>query len=104
MPSSPTTFQRRVLSVVRRIPVGRVATYGDVAELAGRPRAWRAVGTIMRDCRVPGVPCHRVVASGGRLGGYSDPFVKRGLLQTEGIRVVGDRLRQFKVIRWRGPE
>ncbi len=61
-----------------------------------------AFGTIMRDCRVPGVPCHRVVASGGRLGGYSDLLVKRGLLHTEGVRVAGDRLRHFADIRWPG--
>ena len=57
-----------MLAVVRRIPRGRVATYGDVATLAGRPRAWRAVGTHMRDCKDPGVPCHRVVGAGGALG------------------------------------
>src|SRR5262245_66086668 len=63
-------FTTRVLSVVRRIPPGRVATYGDVAAMAGQPRAARAVGNIMRDCRRPDVPCHRVIAAGGRLGGY----------------------------------
>ena len=49
-------FTTRVLSVVRRIPVGRVATYGDVAAAAGNPRASRAVGNIMRDVRRPGRP------------------------------------------------
>src|SRR2546427_5467567 len=62
-------FSARVLFVVRRIPPGRVATYGDVARLAGRPRAARAVGNIMRGCRRPDIPCHRVIAAGGRLGG-----------------------------------
>ena len=47
---STSQFKNRVLSVVRRIPVGRVATYGDVATLAGRPRAWRTVGAIMCNC------------------------------------------------------
>ena len=98
---SDSEFKRRVLATVRRIPVGQVATYGDVAELAGHPRAWRAVGTIMRGCLTPGVPCHRVVAAGGRLGGYSDPFMKRGLLRAEGVRIVGSRLRDFTAIRWR---
>jgi methylated-DNA-[protein]-cysteine S-methyltransferase len=102
MPSEENQFKRRVLLTVRRIPVGRVATYGDIAELAGRPRAWRAVGTIMRNCRVLGVPCHRVVAAGGCLGGYSDLFLKRELLRAEGIRVVGNRLRNFGGIRWPG--
>ena len=92
-----------MLAVVRRIPSGRVATYGDIAALAGRPRAWRAVGTIMRTCRSPSVPCHRVVAAGGRLGGYSDPLRKRRLLQDEGV-VVGRRtIREFATVRWTRP-
>ncbi len=96
-----TRFTRRVLTVVRRILPGRVATYGDVATMAGRPRAWRAVGNIMRSCTVPGVPCHRVVAGGGRLGGYSDLTVKRSLLRAEGVQVGRDRLRRFAETRWR---
>jgi O-6-methylguanine DNA methyltransferase len=86
--------------VVRRIPRGRVATYGDVAAMAGRARAWRAVGTIMRTCRSPSVPCHRVVGAGGRLGGYSDPLLKRRLLRDEGIIVGPSTIRQFADVRW----
>ncbi|MCY3814165.1 MAG: MGMT family protein [Gammaproteobacteria bacterium] len=97
-----TGFAQRVLTVVRRIPAGRVSTYGDVAALAGRPLAWRAVGNIMRGCAEPGVPCHRVVRAGGRLGGYGDPRLKRILLASEGIRVIGDRLHRFAAVRWRG--
>lgn len=98
-----TPFARRVLTIVRRIPPGRVATYGDVAALAGRPLASRAVGNVMRSCTRPGVPCHRVVGAGGRLGGYGDRAVKRGLLVAEGIRVTGDRLHRFAAVRWQGP-
>ena len=94
------TFEARVLAVVRRIPKGRVTTYGDIAARAGRPRAWRAVGTIMRTCRFPTVPCHRVVAAGGRLGGYSDPLRKRQLLQNEGIVVGRHAIRHFAEVRW----
>ena len=95
-------FTRRVLSVVRRIPAGRVATYGDVAALAGTPRAWRAVGNIMRTCGSAGVPCHRVVAAGGRLGGYGgNEALKSGLLRAEGLTVVGARIRDFRTRRWR---
>ena len=97
---APGSFETRVLHVVRRIPRGRVATYGDVAAMAGRPRAWRAVGTIMRTCRSPSVPCHRVVAAGGRLGGYSDPLRKRRLLRDEGVVVGPTTLPQFAAIRW----
>ena len=85
---------------VRQIPPGRVATYGDVAAMAGNPRAWRAVGTILRNCQLPSVPCHRVVGSGGQLGGYSDPLRKRRLLQAEGIIVGRHTIRRFAVIRW----
>jgi O-6-methylguanine DNA methyltransferase len=86
-------FTVRVLSVVRRIPPGRVATYGDVAALAGRPRAARAVGNIMRGCSRPDVPCHRVIAAGGRLGGYGGrELLKRALLLAEGISIVGARV------------
>jgi O-6-methylguanine DNA methyltransferase len=94
-------FAARVLSVVRRIPPGRVATYGDVAALAGRPRAARAVGNIMRGCNRPDVPCHRVIAAGGRLGGYGgSEALKRGLLVAEGVPMSGSRVRQLERVRW----
>ena len=94
-------FRGRVLAVVRRIPAGRVATYGDVAELAGRPRAWRAVGNIMRTCHDPATPCHRVIAAAGALGGYGGHLqLKRALLRAEGVDVGMTRIRRFHVIRW----
>jgi O-6-methylguanine DNA methyltransferase len=98
---TPVPFSRRVLSLVRRIPPGRVATYGDIARLAGRPRAARAVGNVMRGCDRPDVPCHRVIAAGGRLGGYGgSEMLKRSLLLAEGISVIGGRVRDLKRIRW----
>jgi O-6-methylguanine DNA methyltransferase len=94
-------FSRRVLSAVRRIPPGRVSTYGDVAAAAGRPRAARAVGNIMRDCGARDVPCHRVIAAAGRLGGYGGRLeMKRALLRAEGILVSGDTIRDFRARRW----
>jgi O-6-methylguanine DNA methyltransferase len=97
-------FHARVLSAVRRIPPGRVATYGDVAAVAGQPRAARAVGNIMRDCKAADVPCHRVIAAGGRLGGYGGrPEMKRALLRAEGIHVAGDKIRDFRARRWHIP-
>jgi methylated-DNA-[protein]-cysteine S-methyltransferase len=96
-----TEFTARVLAVVRRIPPGRVATYGDVAAAAGRPRAWRAVGNIMRDCAARDVPCHRVIAAAGRLGGYGGNLeLKRALLRAEGIAVKGAAVREFRDRRW----
>jgi O-6-methylguanine DNA methyltransferase len=95
-------FTDRVLSVVRRIPPGRVASYGDVAAMAGRPRAARAVGNIMRTCRKPGIPCHRVIAAGGRLGGYGgSEMMKRALLAAEGVTVSGSRVRELSRVAWR---
>jgi O-6-methylguanine DNA methyltransferase len=97
-----TDFTARVLSIVRRIPPGRVATYGDIAKKAGRPRAARAVGNIMRGCRRPDVPAHRVIAAGGRLGGYGGrEMMKRALLAAEGIVVAGSRVRELDRVRWR---
>lgn len=94
-------FSHRVLSVVRSIPPGRVATYGDVAKMAGRPRAARAVGNIMKGCSVRGVPCHRVIAAGGRLGGYGgNEMLKRALLVAEGITVSGSRVRELSRVCW----
>ena len=97
-----TDFTARVRSIVRRIPHGRVATYGDVAAAAGRPRAHRAVGNIMRTTSDPSIPCHRVIAAGGKLGGYGrDLFAKRALLLDEGIVVSAGRVRDFREKRWK---
>ena len=96
MKRSPDAFTARVLAAVRRIPPGRVATYGDVARAAGAARAARAVGNIMRTSRVPGLPYHRVIAAGGRLGGYGgNEGLKRALLAAEGIVVSARRVKDF---------
>jgi methylated-DNA-[protein]-cysteine S-methyltransferase len=90
-----------VLSAVRRIPPGRVATYGDIARLAGRPRAARAVGNIMKGCGDQGTPCHRVIGAGGALGGYGGNLqLKRELLRREGLDVGTSRVRRFAAVRW----
>ena len=84
-----TEFQSAVVEVCRRIPRGETATYGELAASAGRPRAARAVGTVMSQNRFPlVVPCHRVVASNS-LGGFSAPeglSLKRRLLRMEGAQ------------------
>lgn len=65
-------FFARVYAIVTQIPKGNVATYGQIAALAGSPKAARAVGMAMRtNPDAPRVPCHRVVASDGSLTGYS---------------------------------
>jgi len=89
-------FARRVVLAVRQIPPGHVATYGDIAAAAGKPRAARAVGNLMRSLKIPGLPYHRVVASGGNIGGYGAyPQLKAGLLAAEGLTIVRGRIRQF---------
>jgi methylated-DNA-[protein]-cysteine S-methyltransferase len=94
--SEYTRFARRVIQILRRLPPGRVATYGDVAAMAGKPRAARAVGNLMRTIRIPGLPYHRVVAAGGRIGGYGGyPQMKASLLAAEGLSVVRGRIRHF---------
>ena len=102
-----TVFGRRVVSILRRIPAGRVTTYGDVARLAGKPGAARAVGNILRSANEAGLPYHRVIASGGHVGGYGrDPNLKRALLVAEGHTVRRRRLQGFERVRWppRRPE
>jgi O-6-methylguanine DNA methyltransferase len=99
--ASEPAFTRRVLTVARRIPVGRVTTYGAIARLAGKPRAARAVGNIMRDARAPGVPYHRVIAAGGLLGGYGGNLsLKRALLAAEGLVVTATRVKHFSKVKW----
>lgn len=67
-----TAFQRRVVDRCRKIRFGQTMTYGQLARAAGSPAAARAVGNVMATNRTPlVVPCHRVVASSGSLGGYS---------------------------------
>ncbi len=98
-----TVFTRRVLHVLRRIPAGRVVTYGDVAQMAGRPGAARAVGQIMARADEPGLPYHRVIAAGGRIGGYGrDPHIKASLLAADGLTVRRGRVLGFAKVRWVG--
>jgi methylated-DNA-[protein]-cysteine S-methyltransferase len=82
-----TPFQRQVVDVLRSIPYGETATYGEVAALAGHPNAQRAVGSVCAANRFSlVVPCHRVVGADG-LGSYGSLGVayKRRLLELEGV-------------------
>ena len=80
-----TPFTRKVYRVVAGIPLGEVRTYKWVAKKAGYPRAYRAVGQALKQNPWPLIsPCHRVVASGGKLGGYSRGVrMKKTLLDLE---------------------
>jgi methylated-DNA-[protein]-cysteine S-methyltransferase len=93
--SGLSPFERRVVEHCRQIPFGETLTYGELAALAGSPRAARAVGNVMRTNRTPlVVPCHRVVASGGKIGQYSacgGQRTKLRLLESEATASGGDR-------------
>ncbi len=83
-----TVFQRQVIAALRQVPCGETLSYRELAARVGRPAAARAVGQVMASNPVPLiVPCHRVLGSGGRLGGFSAPTgldLKRRLLALEG--------------------
>ncbi len=65
------TFREKVFAIVASIPKGETRTYKQVAEMAGQPRAHRAVGNILNKNYNPDIPCHRVVRSDGKTGGYN---------------------------------
>lgn len=86
-----TPFGRRVVAACRRIPRGQSRAYGQLATVCGSPGAARAVGQVMAKNRFPlVVPCHRVLAAGGGLGGFSAPSgiaMKRRLLAMEAMSI-----------------
>lgn len=90
------TFRDRVYEITKQIPKGKVATYGQIAALAGSRKAARAVGLFMKtNPNAPIVPCHRVVASDGKLTGYSAGngiSTKKELLLAEGVSFIRDRV------------
>ncbi len=83
-------FRRKVWHALRTVPPGQLIAYGELAELAGSPRAARAVGTSMRQNPIPlFVPCHRVVASQGPGGFGVAMSMKFRLLKMEGLKLAG---------------
>ncbi len=80
------TFTEKVFEVVKKIPKGKVLTYGEVAKRAGNQKAVRAVGTIMKKNFNPDIPCHRVIRSDGKVGEYNrgGATVKERILRSEG--------------------
>lgn len=98
-----TNFSQKVYEIASKIPAGKVATYGQLAKLAGSPRAARAVGMCMRNnTDINLVPCHRVVAANGALTGYAFGGVhaKKKLLVEEGVNFSGERV-ALKVSQWK---
>lgn len=73
------TFTEEVYDIVRKIPEGKYMTYKEVAEKIGRPNASRAVGTVLSKNYNPDVPCHRVIRTDGKMGGYNRGGVTKKL-------------------------
>ncbi|HZS47553.1 MAG TPA: methylated-DNA--[protein]-cysteine S-methyltransferase [Blastocatellia bacterium] len=84
-----TPFQRKVLETIGNIPFGKHWSYGELAREIGHPKAYRAVGSALGKNPIPIiVPCHRVMASGGKIGGYTGGLqIKRALMELEGIHL-----------------
>jgi len=95
-PASPTDLPARILAAVRRIPRGRVCTYGDVADVAGLPRRARLVGTVLRQTPASrDLPWFRVINAAGRISfpTGSDAYLRqRRKLEAEGIVFIGGRI------------
>jgi methylated-DNA-protein-cysteine methyltransferase-like protein len=97
------SFRDKIYLLARQIPKGKVATYGQLADLAGSPGAARAVGMCMKtNPDAPRTPCHRVVSSTGELVGYSageGVKTKKQMLLDEGVKFVGDKV-NLKLSKW----
>ena len=91
------TFQEKIYQVVAKIPKGRVLSYKEVARRGGNILACRAVGNIMNRHNIKGLPCHRVICSDGRVGGYrwgTKRKIKRP--KEEGAKIERGRIIGFK--------
>ena len=80
------TFKEKVYAVVKKIPKGKVLTYGEVAKRVGKPGAARAVGTVLSQNFDHQIPCHRVIRSDGKIGNYNrgGSLAKKKILKKEG--------------------
>lgn len=95
-----TSFEEKVYKAVKKIPKGRVSTYKQTAEVVNKPGSYRAVGSALnKNPFAPEVPCHRVVKSNGKIGGYAKGSEKKkSLLKKEGIEVKNDKVNLDKFL------
>lgn len=99
-------FFARVYEIVKRVPAGKVVSYGDVAKAVGAPRASRQVGWALHCNPQPGIiPCHRVVFKDGSLTSgfaFGGREIQKALLESEGVEVSADFKIDMKKFRWEG--
>ena len=98
-------YYKKVYALVRKIPRGKVSTYGDIAEYLGTKGAARLVGYAMNNAHsvAPFVPAHRVVNRNGLLTGkhhFGSPTLMQELLESEGVKIIDDQIQDFEKIRW----
>lgn len=93
------SFSERCYQILKKVPRGKVTTYREIAR-ALRSKAYRAVGNAMnRNPRAPHVPCHRVVKSDGRVGGFASGTRKKiSMLKKEGIKIVKGKINLKKYL------
>lgn len=98
------TFPKRIYKLVNQIPKGKVATFGQLAAMAGSPRASRIAGAAMY--RAPaGLPCHRVLYGDGRLccdHAFGGQAIQRGMLEEEGVAFLENGKVDLKKHLWNG--
>ena len=95
-----SAFDQAAIKALKRIPRGQVATYGEIAAFIGRPGAARAVGNALhKNPYAPFFPCHRVVRSDGRVGGFAQGQKKKiGRLKAEGINIKNGKVANFEAV------
>ena len=101
--AEPANFYEAVYRLVRKIPRGRVMTYGQIAVILGHPRAARAVGYALRACEGKNVPWQRVINAQGRISDRAPiegPLIQKVLLQAEGVQFDATDACDLKKLRW----
>ena len=95
---SSQSIKDKVYDMLLKIPAGEVTTYGDIAKAIGQPNSSRLIGQILHNNPTPVVvPCHRVVRSNGKIGGYAyGSRKKRKLLEEEGLKFCGNNSTDLK--------
>ena len=95
--SATPNFSERVYSAAKRVRNGSIATYKEIARAIGRPRACRAVGNALNKNESASIPCHRIIKSDMRVGGFRDGAARKiRLLKSEGVTIINGKVVPFK--------